>query len=86
MKIRRYLKMIPFLLVILSIFLLKRFEGQFQYIQNMLILESNNLMSPHNIQVSEEIKSKWRELVKPSDNFTIFGELKKARQSKLTFQ
>lgn len=78
MKIRPYLKIIPFSLIILSIFILKSFEGQFQHVQNMLILESNNLMSPYHMQVSEEIKINWRKLVKPSDNFSIFGVLEKS--------
>lgn len=78
MKIRPYLKIIPFSLIILSIFLLKSFEGQFQHIQKMLILESNNLMSPYHIQVSEDIKINWRKLVKPRDNFSVFGLLERS--------
>ena len=65
------------------IFLLKGFESQFQYVQKLLVLESNNLLSPHTIQAEKEMSSLWRKFASPKEVFWIFGSLKRDTEQEI---
>ena len=56
---------------------LKAIESQFQYVQKMLILESNDLLSSHYLYANEDMNGIWRQSMKPEDTFWIFGILEK---------
>lgn len=73
----KYKKLIPFVLIFLCMILLICFENQFQSMQNSLILESNNLFSPHHILADEAINSVWKKSKISSDEFNLFGLIEK---------
>lgn len=77
MKIKPNLKILPLIIILLSIFLLKSFESQFQHSQKLLVLESNNLLSSHYIQASENMNTIWRQSATSEDKFWIFGMIEK---------
>lgn len=78
MRIKPYCKMISWILILICIFLLKNYESQFQLVQKLLVLESNNLLSPHYIQASEDINAKWRQSAKSGETFWILGMIEKS--------
>lgn len=78
MRNKLYLKMIPWILLLICIFLLKSYESQFQYVQKLLVLESNNLLSPHYLQTSEDINALWKQSAKPGEIFWILGIIEKS--------
>lgn len=82
MRIKHYRKMIPWILILLCIFLLKSYESSFQHVQKLLVLESNNLLSPHYIQAREDMNTIWKQSAKSGETFWIFGmiENRSARQ------
>lgn len=80
MGIKHYRKMIPWIFILLCIFLLKSYESQFQYVQKLLALESNNLLSAHYIQVSEDMNDEWKQSSKPGEVFWIFGMIEKSSE------
>lgn len=72
MGIKHYRKMIPWIFILLCIFLLKSYESQFQHVQKLLALESNNLLSPHYIQASEDMKCGMEAVSKTGGNILDF--------------
>lgn len=78
MRIKTYRKMIPWILILICIFLLKSYESQFQHVQKLLVLESNNLLSPHYIQASEDMNAIWRQSAKSGETFWILGMIEKS--------
>jgi hypothetical protein len=70
--------MIPWIIILICIFLLKSYESQFQRFQKLLVLESNNLLSPHYIQASEDMNAIWKQLAKPEETFWILGIIEKS--------
>jgi len=71
----KYLKMVPFLLVMAAIFFLQLFENQFQSVQEMLVLESNVLLSSQHVLADESTYSSWKSSQTPEDHFRIFSTL-----------
>lgn len=79
----KYLKMVPFFLVIITILFLQLFESQFQSIQEKLVLESNALLSSQHVLAEETTYSSWKSSQKPDDHFRIFGTLEDTPTQKI---
>lgn len=73
----KYRKIFPFILIISCIFFLILCGEKFQFVQDMLILESNNLFSPNHVLADKSINSVWKSVQTTYDDFHVFGLLEK---------
>lgn len=83
MRIKYYPKMMLWVFILLCIFLLKNYENQFQRVQKLLILESNNLFSPHSVQPTEDMNAAWGQLAKTEEQFWVFATIEESSQRKI---
>lgn len=79
----KYLKMVPFFLVMITILFLQLFQNQFQSIQEKLVLESNALLSSQHILAEETTYSYWESSQKLDDHFRIYGTLDDTTEQKI---
>ncbi|QOR34675.1 hypothetical protein IMX26_14550 [Clostridium sp. 'deep sea'] len=74
----KYKKLISFILTVTFILLLMCYENQFQNVHNALILESNDLFSPHHLLADNSVALEWNNLQNKQDNFRVFGLIEKS--------
>lgn len=74
----KYKKMIPFVIILFCIFSLMGYQKKFQRKQELLVLESNALLSSQHIFADKTINSTWKQQQKSNDHFNLFAILEQS--------